>query len=73
MDNYLLNTKAELLGMQGMRLRVMVRERLAQEARDKEEAKRLEFLQEKLAKRRGSLNQAKETSPSTKSGNELSL
>lgn len=27
LDNYLLNTKTELLGQQGMRLRILVRER----------------------------------------------
>jgi large subunit ribosomal protein L28 len=37
-----MNTRSELLGMEGMRLRILVRSRLAEEARLKEEAEKMQ-------------------------------
>lgn len=53
MDNYVLNTKASLLGMEGMRLRVLVRARLEEEAVAKEEAAKALRAQEKENRKLG--------------------
>ncbi|EIW79575.1 hypothetical protein CONPUDRAFT_106160 [Coniophora puteana RWD-64-598 SS2] len=46
LDNYLLNTKCELLGIEGMRLRLLVRERAAEQRRVAHEAKAKEVNEE---------------------------
>jgi large subunit ribosomal protein L28 len=51
LDNYVMNTNADLLGMQGMRLRVLVRSRLEEEARLKEEADKTQRAKEKQERR----------------------
>ncbi|KAF7986010.1 hypothetical protein HWV62_41342 [Athelia sp. TMB] len=53
LDNYVMNTKASLLGMEGMRLRVLVRERLEEEALVKEMTERAERAKAKDEKRLG--------------------
>lgn len=40
LDNYVMNTKSTLLGMEGMRLRVLVRARLEEEAAVKDMSER---------------------------------
>lgn len=40
LDNYVMNTKSTLLGMEGMRLRVLVRARLEEEAMVKDMSER---------------------------------
>jgi large subunit ribosomal protein L28 len=46
-----MKTKSDLLGMEGMRLRVLVRSRLEEEARLREEADKLQRAKEKQERR----------------------
>ena len=47
LDNYVMKTNSNLLGMEGMRLRILVRSRLEEEARLKEEAHKIKQAEEK--------------------------
>jgi large subunit ribosomal protein L28 len=51
LDNYLMKTKSNLLGMEGMRLRVLVRSRLHEEAHIAEEVAEVQRAKEKEERR----------------------
>lgn len=51
MDNYVMKTKSDLLGMEGMRLRVLVRARLDEQARIAEKEAAEQRLKEKEERR----------------------
>jgi len=48
LDDYVMKTKADLLGMEGMRLRILVRSRLEEKARIEEEAAKEQRAKEKV-------------------------
>jgi large subunit ribosomal protein L28 len=60
LDNYVMNTHSDLLGMEGMRLRILVRSRLEEEARLKEEADKMQRAKEKQERRDAYLQNASE-------------
>jgi large subunit ribosomal protein L28 len=51
LDNYVMKTRSDILGMEGMRLRILVRARLEEEARLKEEADKAQRAKEKKKRR----------------------
>jgi large subunit ribosomal protein L28 len=51
LDNYVMKTKSDLLGMEGMRLRVLVRARLDEQARIAEKAAAEQRVKEKEERR----------------------
>ena len=59
LDNYVMNTNSNLLGMEGMRLRILVRSRLEEEARLKEYADKRQRAKEKEARREAFLRSKK--------------
>jgi len=59
LDNYVMKTNSKLLGMEGMRLRILVRSRLEEEARLKEKADKRQRAKEKVERREAFLKGAK--------------